>query len=34
MAGSGVVYETRRKMQAIAARIFPFEMMDKIYTKA
>ena len=33
MAGSGVVYETRRKMQTIAARIFPFEMMDKIYTK-
>lgn len=33
MAGSGVVYDTRRKLQAFAARILPPETMNCIYTK-
>ncbi len=33
MAGSGIVYDTRRKLQSLAARVLPKETMDKIYTK-
>lgn len=33
MAGSGFVYDTRRKLQTVAAKVFPLQMMDKIYTK-
>lgn len=33
MAGSGFKYETRRKIQVIAAKMFPYSFIDKIYTK-
>ena len=33
MAGSGFVYDTRRKLQAIAAKIMPLSLMSKVYTK-
>lgn len=33
MAGSGFIYDTRRKLQALAAKIFPYEFLNSIYTK-
>lgn len=33
MAGSGFVYDTRRKFQTIAAKVLPLQVMDKFYTK-
>ena len=33
MAGSGFIYDNRRRLQVLAAKIFPLQMMDKIYTK-
>ncbi len=33
MAGSGLIYNTRRKLQVLASKVFSKELLNKIYTK-